>query len=151
MQLLWALVHALERASKRMTSDMGVTGPQRLVLRVVGLAPRLSAGELAGVLHVHPSTLTGVLERLTAQRLLTRVADRGDRRRAVLTLTKRGATINEMRQGTAEAAVSDALSGLRASERATARHVLQRLTHSLDMARGSLSGSRGRRNGLART
>ena len=34
MQLLWAVVHGLERLSKRMTGDIGVTGPQRLVLRV---------------------------------------------------------------------------------------------------------------------
>jgi hypothetical protein len=58
MQLLWAVVHGLERISKRMAGDIGVTGPQRLVLRVVGLFPGMSAGDLATVLHVHPSTLT---------------------------------------------------------------------------------------------
>lgn len=57
MQLLWAVVHGLERTSKRMILDVGVTGPQRLVLRVVGLYPGVSAGELATILHVHPSTL----------------------------------------------------------------------------------------------
>ena len=75
MQLLWAVVHGLERLSKRMIGDIGVTGPQRLVLRVIGLFPGISAGELAGVLHVHPSTLTGVLQRLVAQRLLARSDD----------------------------------------------------------------------------
>jgi DNA-binding MarR family transcriptional regulator len=64
MQLLWAVVHELEITSKRMTGEIGVTGPQRLVLRVVGLFPGLSAGELATILHLHPSTLTGVLQRL---------------------------------------------------------------------------------------
>jgi DNA-binding MarR family transcriptional regulator len=44
-----------------MIGEVGVTGPQRLVLRVVGLFPGMSAGELATVLRVHPSTLTGVL------------------------------------------------------------------------------------------
>ena len=55
MQLLWAVAHGLERASKRMTREIGVTGPQRLVLRVAGLRPGLSAGHLAAILHVHPS------------------------------------------------------------------------------------------------
>lgn len=68
MQLLWAVVHGLQRTSKRMAGEIGVTGPQRLVLRVVGLLPRLSAGDLATVLRVHPSTLTRVLQRLVAQR-----------------------------------------------------------------------------------
>jgi DNA-binding MarR family transcriptional regulator len=87
MQLLWAVVHALERTSKRMSGEIGVTGPQRLVLRVVGLSPGLSAGDLAAVLHVHPSTLTGVLQRLVSQRLLARSDDPRDRRRAILRLT----------------------------------------------------------------
>src|SRR5687767_5605411 len=112
MQLLWAVVHGLERISKRMAGDIGVTGPQRLVLRVVGLFPGMSAGDLAGVLHVHPSTLTGVLQRLVGQRLLTRADDPGDRRRAVLRLTKRGARVNAARHGTVEAAIARALDGL---------------------------------------
>src|SRR5688572_13900116 len=105
MQLLWAVVHGLERSSKGMAADLGVTGPQRLVLRVVGLFPGLSAGDLAAVLHVHPSTLTGVLQRLAAQHMLVRVADPGDRRRAVLRLAPRGAQVNATRRGTVESAV----------------------------------------------
>src|SRR6186997_1370368 len=97
MQLLWAVVHGIERSSKGMAADLGVTGPQRLVLRVVGLFPGLSAGDLADVLHVHPSTLTGVLQRLVAQRLLVRVAAPADRRRAVLRLAPKGARANAKR------------------------------------------------------
>jgi hypothetical protein len=33
MQLLRAVAHGFERASKRATDDLGVTGPQRFVLR----------------------------------------------------------------------------------------------------------------------
>ena len=69
MQVLWAVVHGLEQTSKRMRGRIGVTGPQRLVLRVVGLFPGLSAGDLATILHVHPSTLTGVIQRLVTQGL----------------------------------------------------------------------------------
>jgi DNA-binding MarR family transcriptional regulator len=132
MQLLWAVVHGLERRSKRMTSDIGVTGPQRLVLRVVGLFPGMSAGDLATVLHVHPSTLTGVLQRLVTQRLVARTADRRDRRRAVLRLTALGARVNAVRQGTVEAAIEEALKGVGERERAATRRVLQRLAGHLE-------------------
>jgi len=132
MQWLWAVSHGLERRSKRMSSDLGVTGPQRLVLRVVGLSPGLSAGELAATLHVHPSTLTGVLQRLVQQRLLDRVDDPRDRRRAVLRLTRRGARTNAIRTGTVESAIADALNGVSAHDRAAARRVLERLATHLD-------------------
>lgn len=132
MQLLWAVVHGVERTSKRMTSDLGVTGPQRLVLRVVGLFPGMSAGDLAAILHVHPSTLTGVLQRLVAQRLLQRVDDPRDRRRAMLRLTARGARVNATTQGTIEAAVGKALDGVTVRDRAATRRVLERLAECLE-------------------
>src|SRR5580704_311880 len=64
LKLLWALDHGLQTASRDMERRLGVTGPQRMVIRIVGRFPGISAGELASVLHVHPSTLTGVLRRL---------------------------------------------------------------------------------------
>jgi len=131
MQLLWAVVHGLERSSKRMSSAIGVTGPQRLVLRVVGLFPGLSAGDLATIMHVHPSTLTGVLQRLTSQQLLSRVDDPRDRRRAILRLTKGGRRVNAVRAGTVESAVAAALRGVRGVDRAATKRVLERLARHL--------------------
>jgi DNA-binding MarR family transcriptional regulator len=146
MQLFWAVVHGLERLSKRMSGDIGVTGPQRLVLRVVGLRPGLSAGELAAVLHVHPSTLTGVLQRLVAQGLLERSDDPSDRRRAVLQLTRRGARVNAAREGTVEAAIARALEGTSGRDRLATRRVLERLAAHLALpADPSASPSRRRR------
>ena len=131
MQLLWAVVHGLEKTSKRMAGDLGVTGPQRLALRVIGLFPGVSAGDLAATLHVHPSTLTGVLQRLSAQRWLRRVDDPRDRRRAILRLTARGARINAARRGTVESAVADVLDGVSAQDREATMRVHERLARQL--------------------
>jgi MarR family transcriptional regulator, organic hydroperoxide resistance regulator len=131
MRALWAVVHALQRASKRMEQEVGVTGPQRLVLRVVGLFPGMSAGELAAILHVHPSTLTGVLQRLIAQRLVARGEHEGDRRRAVLSLTTLGERVNAVRRGTVEAAVRGVLARVAAAERAATERVLTRIADGL--------------------
>lgn len=131
MQLLWAVVHGLEQTSKRMRGRIGVTGPQRLVLRVAGLFPGLSAGDLATILHVHPSTLTGVIQRLVRQGLLVRTDDPRDRRRAILHLTKRGSRANATRKATVESAVADALDGLSTRDRDAARRVLERLAQHL--------------------
>jgi DNA-binding MarR family transcriptional regulator len=143
MQLLWAVVHGLDRTSKRMTGAIGVTGPQRLVMRVVGLFPGLSAGDLAAILHVHPSTLTGVVQRLMAQRLIARRDDPRDRRRAVLRLTPSGARANARRLGTVESAVADALKGIDRRDRAATRRVLERLARHLEPgADGARKGAR---------
>jgi DNA-binding MarR family transcriptional regulator len=138
MQLLWAVAHGLERASKRMSGEIGVTGPQRLVLRVAGLFPGLSAGDLATILHVHPSTLTGILQRLVDQRLLVRLDDPRDRRRAVLRLTARGGRINAVGHGTVESAVAEALDGLNPRDLTATRRVLERLALHLQPSDGKV-------------
>ena len=68
MRLLWAVDHGLQTRSKRMAVGLGITGPQRLVLRIVGRFPGISAGQLSRILHLDPSTLTGILRRHGAAR-----------------------------------------------------------------------------------
>jgi len=109
MQRLWDLAHALDVRSKRMARTLGVTGPQRLVIRVIGQQPRCTAREIAVTLNLHPSTLTGVLARLQSQRAIKRQIDSVDRRRSRFELTARGARIDRERRGTVEAAVRRAL------------------------------------------
>jgi DNA-binding MarR family transcriptional regulator len=132
MRALWALAHGLERASKRMLGDVGVTGPQRLALRMLGLRPGSSAGALAEALHIHPSTLTGVLTRLQTQGLVARVTASDDRRRAILRLTPRGMRVNRRTSGTVEAAVGTALRRVTARDRATTRNILRLLATQLE-------------------
>ena len=105
MQRLLDLVHALDVRSKRMAKTLGVTGPQRLVIRVLGQSPGMTASDIAGTLGMHPSTLTGVLKRLEDHGLLARRADPADGRRALLRLTPRGRDVDRLRDGTVEAAV----------------------------------------------
>ena len=134
MRVLWALVHALQRSSKRMFLAVGVTGPQRLVIRAVGLFPGVSPGELACLLHVHPSTLTGVLRRLVDQRLLERTPHGEDRRAAVLRLTTAGVRVNARRRGTVEQAVRDVLGTLSAGDRKVTAGALAAITAMLEPA-----------------
>ncbi len=132
MRVLWGTVHALQKASKRMNRQLGVTGPQRLVIRVIGLCPGLSAGRLATTLHLHPSTLTGILQRLVRQGFIKHGTDRHDRRRSVLHLTTEGQRLNKAVARTVEAAARVALRDVSARDQAAARAVLSALTAELE-------------------
>jgi MarR family transcriptional regulator, organic hydroperoxide resistance regulator len=131
MRLLWSVDHGLHAMSKRMQAKLGVTGPQRLAMRIIGRFPGIAAGRLAGILQVHPSTLTGILARLEARRLVTRSADPDDARRALFGLTAAGRALNERRAGTVEAALSHALSGLAASQVEASEQVLLAVIRAL--------------------
>ena len=131
MRLLWSIEHGLQRRSKRMERDLGITGPQRLVLRLVGAFPGLSAGELAEIVHLHPSTITGILQRLVARGLLERTTDPADSRRVRLRLKPPARAYTRSATGTVEEVVRQALSRLGASHVRSARRVLVEITKAL--------------------
>jgi MarR family transcriptional regulator, organic hydroperoxide resistance regulator len=131
MAVIWKVEHALQRTSKRMESTIGVTGPQRLVIRIVGRFPGISAGALAELLHVHPSTLTGVLKRLARQGIIRRRSDPRDARRSLLALTAKGRLWDVERKGTVEAAVRYTIERTSPADLRTARDVLKAIAQSL--------------------
>jgi len=108
-----------------------MTGPQRLVMRIVGRFPGIAAGRVAQILHVHPSTLTGILKRLEARGLLQRRADPRDARRALFILTPRGRKLDTVRTGIVEQAVRRVL-GKDPTKIAAAQEVLHALSDELD-------------------
>jgi DNA-binding MarR family transcriptional regulator len=114
-----------------MEGELGITGPQRLVLRVVGQFPGLSAGELAHIVRLHPSTITGILQRLVARRLLERRRDPRDSRRARLRLNARALAYTRTSSGTAEKAVTQALKHAGTSNVRAARRVLAEVAQRL--------------------
>lgn len=132
MRLLWELDHALQKASKGMKTAIGVTGPQRLTIRLIGRFPGMPAGQLARLLHVDPSTLTGILKRLERQGLVRRRPDPRDGRRALLGITEKGRRIDLAAAGTVEAAVQRVISETSAVKLGHAREVLKALAAALD-------------------
>lgn len=131
MRLLWGVNHALEASSKRMDAAIGITGPQRLVIRIVGRFPGISAGRLARLMHVHPSTLTGILGRLVTRGQLRRDPDPNDARRALFGLTVKGRELDALRGGTVEAKVRSTLARFPSARLSATQAVLAALTEAL--------------------
>ena len=132
MRLLWSIEHGLQRLSKKMEAELGVTGPQRLVLRIVGQFPGMSASELAHILRLHPSTITGILKRLVAKGWLERRQDPSDTRRVQLLLKAQAVRFTRMSRGTVEYAVTTALARAGANNVRMARRVLTEIAQHLD-------------------
>jgi DNA-binding MarR family transcriptional regulator len=132
MRLLWRIEHGLQSRSKQMEAAIGVTGPQRLVLRIVDQFPGLSAGELAHILRLHPSTITGVVQRLVEKGLLAREGDRTDRRRVHLRIRPEAKRFTRLSRATIESAIARALSQVPAPHVSHARSVLAAIAGALE-------------------
>ena len=109
MQGLWALVHALEVRSKRMSRTLGVTTGPRVASASTPQRPEATAGVIARLRHLPPTPLPGGVARLEERGMLARHVDPGDRRRARFTLTAAGRRADREQKGTVEAAVRRAL------------------------------------------
>lgn len=132
---LWRANHELELLSKRMIKTLGVTGPQRMVLRIVSRKPGISATGICDAARIHASTLTGILERLVRGEFLERARDDEDGRRARFQLAAAGRRIVEQRRGTVESAMTTSLGQLSAEERAGVQRWLDAFADSLERER----------------
>jgi len=129
---LWALDHAFDRISKRMLARIGITAEQRVLIRIVGETPGISAGDLADLLHVDAGTTSAALRRLEERKLLVRERDPNDGRRVTVDLTPSGKRLNVPRSGTVESAVERTLADSSPSEVRALRRVFARLIEALD-------------------
>jgi len=115
-----------------MEKRLGVTAQQRLILRCVGKYPGLTAGRLAGLLHVDPGTLSAALHRLESKGFLDRRRDPRDKRRASLGLTAKGRALDLPATGSVEDAVERLLESASAEDLDSMVNIVDRLTGLLD-------------------
>jgi MarR family transcriptional regulator, organic hydroperoxide resistance regulator len=131
MRSVWAVDRALQELSRVMALHLGVTGQQRLILRVIGERPGISPKDIAAILALDPSTLTGHLQRLEGDGLLARGVVPEDARRQRLELTEEGRRLDARMPGTVEAAVEEVLTLRDHDDISAARQVLEDLAEAL--------------------
>jgi MarR family transcriptional regulator, organic hydroperoxide resistance regulator len=132
LAVLWGLNHALEASSSRMQTELGVTAQQRMLIRIVGKFPGIAAGQLAGLLHIHPGTLSTALARLEKRGLLVRLRDAADKRRVMLRLSPRGRRFDRPTARTVESATARVLARVSARDRAATLRCLHAIVAELD-------------------
>ena len=132
LRFIWAIEHELQSASKTQARKTGVTERQRLVLKILGKQAGASASDIAGILHLHPSTMTGIIQRLTARGYIARSKHAEDARKGQLELTAKGKTVNDAKGVLAyEAAVKKALGQFDEANLEVTRSVLSAIASEL--------------------
>lgn len=97
-ELLVALrrvIRAIDMRSKRLSREVGLTGPQLLVMRNIGNFPGIMVRQIAENINLSPATVTSILDRLEAKELVTRIRSTEDKRRVGVFLTDGGLAILE--------------------------------------------------------
>ena len=90
IELLHRIFQSADLFSRQALRDFGVTGPQIWALQTIEDAGTLNMGELAQGMHLHMSTVTGIIDRLESAGLVTRERSTSDARVMELRLTPKG-------------------------------------------------------------
>ena len=92
-ELLVALrrvIRAIDLRSKQLSKEIGLTGPQLLVMREIGKMPGTMVRDIAHNINLSPATVTSILDRLEGKELVKRVRSTEDKRRVSVYLTDNG-------------------------------------------------------------
>jgi len=119
------IVHAIDLHSRRLLTECEITAPQLVCLHMLVEEGRLTSRELAGKVHVNPSTLVGILDRLEAKGLVSRKRDVDDRRAIFVELTAGGKKFVSRAPSPLQSAMADRFGRL-------SRRDQQRLAESLE-------------------
>ena len=93
MQALRRIIKALQDYSQKVSHQFGITGPQLWVLKTLSQNGDLALGELSKRMYLHPSTITGLVDRLEKKDLVSRRRDEEDRRVITIHLTSKGTSL----------------------------------------------------------
>jgi DNA-binding MarR family transcriptional regulator len=117
-----------------MERTLGISGPQRLVLREVNRRPGIVPGSLAGLLGIHPSTVTGLVDGLAALSLVERRREGADRRSVHLFPTSAGSALLVREEETIESVVQRSAARLPPEHRAIVESFLHEVSTDLRAA-----------------
>ncbi len=93
MQSLRRIFKAIQDYFQEISKKYGITGPQLWALKTVAANGSLSLGELSKQMYLHPSTISGVVDRLEKKGFVVRDRGQEDRRVVRVQLTSRGKKI----------------------------------------------------------
>jgi DNA-binding MarR family transcriptional regulator len=89
-ELLIALrkvIRAIDLRSKQLNKDVGLTGPQLLVMQNIENDPGIMVRQVADNINLSSATVTSILDRLETKQLVNRIRSTEDKRRVGLFLT----------------------------------------------------------------
>jgi DNA-binding MarR family transcriptional regulator len=106
------------------TADLGVTATQSMVMRFLHDEDSITSKELGERVQLDSATLTGIIDRLEAQKLVVRAGNPDDRRAISVRLTETGREVAEKIAKLSEEANRDFLKGLSPEDAETLRRLL---------------------------
>jgi DNA-binding MarR family transcriptional regulator len=132
LQSLRRIIRSVEIHSRKLASTYKVTGHQLVCLLTVQEKGPLTATAIASEIHLSPSTVVGILDRLEEKRLIQRKRDRKDRRLVNVMITDLGERLVEQAPSPLQERLAQALSNLPELEQDTIARSLEKIVDLME-------------------
>lgn len=84
------IIRAIDLHSKKLERDSGLTGPQLLIMQLIGSHGEITSSVIAREVSLSQATVTSILDRLERKGLLQRIRSTADKRKVIVSLTDEG-------------------------------------------------------------
>lgn len=135
VNLLRRLFRGVHQYSKAMLRRTGFSAPQVWAVNLIGADPGLSLRALSERMFAHPSTVSGVVDRLVERGVVDRAVDPRDRRGVRLTLTTAGRRELRRCPPPIQDALRRAVAGLPPARRRVMREALEYVARATETDR----------------
>ena len=127
LRSLRQVIQSVDLYSRKLASRHRITAPQLVCLLAIRTLEPVSVKGVAAELHLSPSTVVGILDRLEAKGLVERRRGRKDRRLVQITLTEAGRRTAEAAPSPLQDTLADAMASLPEPEQARIAESLERI------------------------
>jgi MarR family transcriptional regulator, organic hydroperoxide resistance regulator len=132
MQALRRIVKALQDYSREVSHRFGITGPQLWALKIIMQNGTLPLGELSKKMYLHPSTISGVIDRLESKGYVVRDRAQPDRRIVRVRLTPLGEALVKKAPNPAQGKLIHGLKALSKNDLDTIYQSVQKLVEIME-------------------
>jgi len=132
LRALRRITRSIALHSRHLAACSHITAPQLICLRAVIANGPLTATAISREIHVSPSTVVGILDRLEDKGLIRRERGREDRRIVFVSATEAGRALADQAPSPLQKKLADALNALPELEQATITLSLERIVDLME-------------------
>jgi DNA-binding MarR family transcriptional regulator len=126
------IIQRIDRHSKHLVKQFGLTGPQLIILREIAQSNEITASDISRAISLSQATVTGVLDRLEKRGYVVRQRSERDRRRTLVKITPDGDHLLASAPPLMQESFTDQFSRLQAWEQHMILSSLHRLVAMMD-------------------
>lgn len=133
LQSVRRIAQCVEHHSKRLTATHNITSPQLVALMAIAQLGASTLKSIGRAIHLSPSTVVGIVDRLEEKGLVRRERDTRDRRNVYVTVTEAGQVLVDNAPSALPQGFSSALGALPENDQHTLVVVLEQFATLLEV------------------